>query len=227
MDMERDARAPRGEAGPAGEEERFDIYDEHGVHLGTAPRSEVHARGLWHRSIHCWLARRDGDRKLVLFQQRSAGKDTFPGLFDITAAGHLAAGETMRDAAREIEEELGAAIPFEALIPLGEARKEAAGTAKGLAFVDREISGVYGFVYGEPLSALTLQREEVAGVYEAELEAMIALFENRTDRVRASGFRLGADGAPEDAETDVEAASFVPRPAAYYSGVFRDLLLRL
>ncbi|MFC4811160.1 NUDIX hydrolase [Paenibacillus sp. GCM10023250] len=223
----RDDAGPAGAATPAGDEERFDIYDERGAHLGTAPRSEVHARGLWHRSIHCWLARRDGGRKLVLFQQRAEGKDTFPGLFDITAAGHLAAGETMRDAAREIEEELGFAVPFEALIPLGKARKEAAGTAKGLAFVDREISGVYGCVYEGPLSALTLQREEVAGVYEAELADMIALFEGRTNRVRAAGFRLGTDGAPEDAEADVEAASFVPRPASYYSGVFRDLLLRL
>ncbi|NBD27502.1 NUDIX hydrolase [Paenibacillus glycinis] len=210
---------------PAADEERFDYYDEHGVRLGTAPRSEVHARGLWHRSIHCWLARRDGERRLVLFQQRASGKDTFPDHYDITAAGHLTAGETMRDAAREIEEELGAAIPFDSLIPLGEARKEAAGIAKGMAFVDREISGVYGFVYRGPLASLTLQQEEVAGVYEADLEDMIALFEGRLARARAAGFRLGADGRPEEAEALVAASQFVPRPASYYTETFRALLL--
>ena len=131
----------------------------------------------------------------------------------------------MRDAAREIEEELGASIPFDDLIPLGEARKEAAGTAKGIAFVDREISGVYGFVYREPLASLTLQQEEVAGVYEADLEDMIALFEGRLARARAFGFRLGADGRPEAAEALVEAARFVPRPASYYADTFRALLL--
>ncbi|QHW31595.1 NUDIX domain-containing protein [Paenibacillus rhizovicinus] len=207
-----------------GEEERFDYYDEHGVWLGTAPRSEVHARGLWHRSIHCWLARREGDRRLVLFQQRAPGKDTFPGSFDITAAGHLAAGETMRDAAREIEEELGAAIPFESLLSLGEARKESAGVAKGLAFLDREISGVYGYVYPGPLSSLTLQQDEVSGVYEAELEAMIALFDGRRQHARAAGFRLDNEGRAVDAEAEVKASDFVPRPASYYRDVFQALL---
>ncbi len=91
----------------ASSEERFDIYDEAEQHIGTASRSEVHAKGYWHRSFHCWLARRENSRQLVMFQLRHAHKDTFPSCFDITAAGHLEAGETMRDAAREIEEELG------------------------------------------------------------------------------------------------------------------------
>ncbi|MBM7568964.1 NUDIX hydrolase [Paenibacillus sacheonensis] len=213
--------------GPQEAEERFDYYDENGAWLGTAPRSEVHARGLWHRSIHCWLARREDGRKLVLFQQRSPDKDTFPGHFDITAAGHLTAGESMRDAAREIEEELGAAIPFESLLYLGEASKEIAGIAQGTAFLDREISDIYGFVYPGPLTSLTLQREEVSGVYEAELEAMIALFEGRLEQVRCTGFRLGEDGVPAGAEALVTASGFVPRPASYYSETFRALLLHV
>ncbi|SFT20129.1 NUDIX domain-containing protein [Paenibacillus sp. BC26] len=213
--------------GHASEEEHFDIYDEAGAWLGTAPRSEVHARGLWHRSIHCWLARRDGDRKLVLFQQRSSDKDTYPGFYDITAAGHLTAGESMRDAAREIEEELGASVPFEALIPLGEARKEAAGFAKGTAFVDREVSEVYGFVYDAPLGSLTLQAEEVAGVYEADLEEMIALFDGELDLAAAAGFRLGPDRQQLPSTVQVKASDFVTRPSSYYSGVFRALLLHL
>lgn len=216
-----------GQQQAGGEEERFDYYGENGEWLGTAPRSEVHARGLWHRSIHCWLARREGGRRLVLFQQRSPGKDTFPGSFDITAAGHLAAGETMRDAAREIEEELGVAAAFESLLPLGEARKEIAGTANGAAFLDREISGVYGFAFAGPLSSLTLQQEEVAGVYEAELEAMIDLFEGRRDHVLAAGFRLDEEGKPLGAEARVTASGFVPRQASYYTDVFRALLLHL
>lgn len=212
---------------PLGGEEHFDYCDEHGVRLGTAPRSEVHARGLWHRSIHCWLGRRDGGRRLVLFQQRSPWKDTFPERFDITAAGHLAAGETMREAAREIEEELGVAAPFESLLPFGEARMEKSGTAKGAAFLDREISGVYGFVYSGSLASLTLQQEEVSGVYEAELDAMIALFDGRLQHVRATGIRLGEDGRTVPAEAVVTASGFVPRPASYYTDVFRALLLHL
>lgn len=205
-------------------EELFDYYDEQGVWLGTAPRSEVHAKGLWHRSIHCWLARVDGERKLLLFQQRSGGKDTFPGHYDVTAAGHLSAGETMQDAAREIEEELSLAIPFESLRRLGDASMEKRGVAKGVAFIDRETSDVFGYVYSGPLRALKLQAEEVSGLFEADLEAMIALFEGGVEAVRANGFLLDDDGQPIDAEAMVTAADFVPRPAAHYAEMFRALL---
>ncbi|MDF2838037.1 MAG: hydrolase, partial [Paenibacillus sp.] len=98
-------------------EERFDIYDKDMNPIGTATRSETHANGYWHRSFHCWLIRRDGDRLLVRFQQRKPSKDTNPGCYDITAAGHLSAGETVRDAVREIEEELGVTARFEELLP--------------------------------------------------------------------------------------------------------------
>ncbi|MCQ6562480.1 NUDIX hydrolase [Paenibacillus mendelii] len=206
------------------QEERFDIYDEAETWIGTAARSTVHAMGYWHRSFHCWLIRQDGGRKLVLFQQRSANKDTFPLHYDITAAGHLAAGETMQDASREVEEELGVGVQYESLLPLGEARHEAVGTAKGVPFIDREISSVHGFVYEGTLSALQLQAEEVAGVYEADLDDMIALFENRLAYVTASGMEYGSGGRLQETERIVYASDFVTRPASYYAGVFRALL---
>jgi hypothetical protein len=40
-------------------EERLDIYDENGVHLGDAARSVVHAEGYWHRTFHCWIVKRE------------------------------------------------------------------------------------------------------------------------------------------------------------------------
>lgn len=205
-------------------EERFDIYDEAGQHIGTASRSEVHTKGYWHRSFHCWLARREGSRKLVLFQLRHAGKDTFPSCFDITAAGHLEAGETMRDAVREVEEELGIHVDFDTLIPLGHARKEISGIAQGIPFIDREISDVFGLVYSAPPAALRLQAEEVAGVYEADLAMMIALFEGKLQQLTAAGVELDSAGLLRETTRLVQASSFVPRQASYYTDVLRDLL---
>jgi len=210
-----------------GQEERFDIYDEAETWIGTAPRSTVHAMGYWHRSFHCWLIRQDGERKLVLFQQRSADKDTFPLHYDITAAGHLTAGETMQDASREVEEELGIDAQYESLLPLGEARHEAVGTAKGVPFIDREISAVYGLIYEGKLAALHLQAEEVAGVYEADLDDMIALFESKLAYVTASGMAYASDGRLQETERTVRASDFVTRPASYYAGLFRSLLAHL
>jgi Isopentenyldiphosphate isomerase len=206
-------------------EEWFDIYDDELRPIGTAPRSVVHARGHWHRSFHCWLAKPADGRLLIRFQKRASGKDTFPDCFDITVAGHLAAGETHRDAAREIREEIGLHIPFDQLTFLFEHRSVREGEARGVPFIDREISRVYGVLSDAPLDAFRLQAEETAGIYEADAGSLIALFEGRMPELAAEGRVPGEDGAGlRPAVERVTADRFVPREAAYYLDVFRRLL---
>ncbi|MBD2848204.1 NUDIX domain-containing protein [Paenibacillus sp. IB182496] len=204
-------------------EERLDIYDASGRPLGTATRAEAHRQGYWHRTLHCWLARRGSGALFVRFQRRHAAKDTYPGCFDVTAAGHLAAGETVREATREIEEELGVAAPFEALIPLGEVREERSFLAHGRRVVDREFSAVYGWLADLPLEALRPQPEEVAGIYEAELPALIALFEDEVAEIRAAGYAAAGDGRLLSERRLVRADAFVPRRHGYYSQTLRRL----
>ncbi|MBD2872903.1 NUDIX hydrolase [Paenibacillus arenilitoris] len=205
-------------------EELFDIYDEQLRPIGTATRAETHARGYWHRTFHCWLTRREGDRRFAWFQLRQEGKDTNPGCFDITAAGHLAAGESVREAVRELEEELGVSAAFEQLIPLCRVREEASGEVNGARFIDREISDVFALVYDLPLAGLKLQPEEVAGVYEADLDQLIALFEGSLDEAPAIGVRLdGNTGNLTRESRSVKADQFVPRDPAYYVDVLRAL----
>ncbi|WP_127498886.1 NUDIX hydrolase [Paenibacillus glycanilyticus] len=204
-------------------EERFDIYDEQLNPIGTASRTETHALGYWHRSFHCWLTRREENRRFVRFQLRQAGKDTYPGYYDITAAGHLSAGETMQDAVREIEEELGVAARFEDLIPLGVARKEMFGEAKGMPFIDREVSDVFALVCSLPLGDLKLQAEEVAAVFEADVELLIRLFEGELPELICEGVASSADGGLSKATRAVRAAEFVPREPSYYASIMRAL----
>jgi Isopentenyldiphosphate isomerase len=204
-------------------EERFDIYDEHLQPLGTASRAETHALGYWHRSFHCWLTRREENRRFVRFQLRQAGKDTYPGCYDITAAGHLTAGETTQDAVREIEEELGVAARFEDLIPLGKARKEMFGEVNGVPFIDREISDVFALVCSLPLDALKLQAEEVAAVLEADVEQMIRLFEGELPALICEGVEITAEDGLSMVTRAVRAAEFVPREPSYYASIMRAL----
>jgi len=86
-------------------DEEFDVVDSNDQVIGRASRAEVHGRGLLHRAVHVVLFNKKGE---ILLQRRSPWKDTHPGLWDSSAAGHLDVGEDYGSAAlREMREELG------------------------------------------------------------------------------------------------------------------------
>jgi isopentenyldiphosphate isomerase len=151
-------------------EEHFDVLDESGAPTGrTAPRSTVHREGLLHRAVHVWLL--EPERGELLLQQRALVKDSWPGRWDISSAGHLSAGESsLPTAQRELEEELGISLPlgrFEFLFThLERLRSE----QRGQAFINNEFNDVYlveataeEYTAWQP-GALTLQVSEVSAV---------------------------------------------------------------
>lgn len=99
--------------------ERFETFDDNGLPAGLVPREQVHATGLWHRSAHVFLFHPDG---ALYIQQRSPGKDLYPGRWDFSVGEHLQPGEDyVAAAARGLREELGVtAVPLE---PLGGVRR--------------------------------------------------------------------------------------------------------
>lgn len=205
-------------------EEQFDIYNSDGTWLGTAPRSKVHAEGYWHKSFHCWLIRDTEEGRKLLFQKRVAEKDTFPSCYDITAAGHLSAGETLQDAARELEEELGLVVPYSQLIPLFEVKESLTGEVNGIPFKDQEISSVFGFSSSQPLHSYHLQQSEVQGLYEALLSDMLLLFKNEITEVNAIGIHSQDEGDAARFFTEsIRADQFVTRQPSYYVSVFEKL----
>jgi len=89
-------------------EEILDVVNENDEVVGQATRSDVHARGLMHRSVHIMLVNSSGR---FFLQLRSRNKDTNPGLWDSSAAGHVDTGESYVDCAvRELAEELGLTV---------------------------------------------------------------------------------------------------------------------
>ena len=85
-------------------------------HRGVRPASPSRARrssddGDWHLAFFCWIVRAaggDSPSAEVVLQKRAAQKDVWPGeLSDASAAGHVRFGESMAEAAREIEDQLG------------------------------------------------------------------------------------------------------------------------
>jgi isopentenyl-diphosphate delta-isomerase type 1 len=90
-------------------EEIFDVVDDSDQVIGTAPRSDVHARKLRHRAVHVFLFNRKGE---LFVQKRAATKDSFPRCYDSSASGHLNSGEDYDLCAkRELHEELGLDVP--------------------------------------------------------------------------------------------------------------------
>ncbi len=210
--------------------EIFDVYDERGNWTGTAERAEVHKQGLWHHTVHCWLVRADGSgkgkergvRAKILFQQRSGNKDTNPGSFDITAAGHLEAGESPKDVVRELEEELGVRVAFDELSEFGIIREQESGVLRGVPYIDAEISHVFGLVSSLNLMDFRLQEEEVSGLYEADADELIALMEGNVHELAVKGVEL-REGKLQAAETVIACSSFVARDYGYYIAVFKFL----
>ncbi|MDR3208989.1 MAG: NUDIX domain-containing protein [Rickettsiales bacterium] len=87
--------------------EMLDVYDANRKLLGTADRNVVHAAGLWHRTVHCWI----GVDGKIIFQRRSRNLDNNAGKLYTTASGHVSAGETLKQAfEREIAQEIGLKI---------------------------------------------------------------------------------------------------------------------
>ena len=100
--------------------EYIDLRREDGSLTGEVKeRSLVHRDGDLHGTSHVWLIRYRGDRQSadVLLQKRSRNKDSFPGSYDISSAGHIPSRVDFLDSAlRELEEELGIRAKAEELI---------------------------------------------------------------------------------------------------------------
>ena len=143
--------------------EFFDVCDEWGEPTGEiVERGAAHRDGIRHRTAHVWILREREGRTQVLLQKRSRNKDSFPGLYDTSSAGHIPAGsEPLPSALRELREELGICAAPEQLRFVGIIRNVYEKTFHGKPFRDNEYCHVY--VYTGPVEAasLRLQAEEI------------------------------------------------------------------
>ncbi|MDR7318411.1 NUDIX domain-containing protein [Brevibacillus nitrificans] len=196
--------------------EILDIFDESGTPIGVAPRTEVHRLGHWHQTFHCWIYRVEQSKIWLLFQKRHPQKDTCPDLLDITSAGHLVASEGPADGVRELEEELGLTVSFDALDEIGVINDVM--TAPGI--IDKEMCHVFAYACDQPLQAYVLQAEEVTGLLWAELDEVERLFAGEMATIAVHGFLSEPDGTKQEVELRVEQSAFVPHEAHYYQQVF-------
>jgi isopentenyldiphosphate isomerase len=145
----------------APETEYLDVVDTNGLSTGIVKlRSEVHRDGDCHKTAHVWLM--NTSRELLL-QLRSNNKESFPGYWDISCAGHRCAGETAVQAAmHEAHEELGILLDPENLEYLFSVKNSA--VLNDSTFFDNEIADVFLTHSDVPADAFIVSGSEVAQV---------------------------------------------------------------
>lgn len=152
--------------------ELFDIRNLDGTITGEVKeRSLVHQDGDLHGTVHIFITRKNGESYEILLQKRSMNKDSFPGCYDISSAGHVSAGQDYLEAAlRELEEELGITASESELHFIGYHEGMAEENFYGKPFRNHEISAVYVYDQEIDMEKLVLQEEEVESVSWFSLE---------------------------------------------------------
>ncbi len=149
-------------------DELIDILTPEGKPTGkTALKSEAHKNGWFHATVHIWLFTAD---KKILLQKRALTKKVFPGLWDISVAGHIGAGESILSSAkREVFEEIGLELQEKDLIKIG-TRIHKVSHKNGIQ--DNEHHHIFIAELKEPVHKLTIQKEEVDDIKLFDLSVL-------------------------------------------------------
>ena len=142
--------------------EMLDTFDAWGQATGEVVSRDIcHAQGLWHQTVHLWVV--DSLGRLLL-QRRALDRESNPGRWDISAAGHIISGQSALEAVlRESYEEIGLSISAEDLQYCGRVKHG----YDGPKFINREFQEIY---------LLQLQPDATSGAmveYEGEIKIQI------------------------------------------------------
>ncbi len=181
-----------------------DIYDLRHEIIGQKLKSEAHLQGLWHNVFHCWILA--GDK--IWLQLRSKDKALFPNFLDISAAGHVEAGERIINSCiREVYEELGIRVAKDDLC--GEFVFLAASNWEKIQ--NREFAYVYFCETYLELTDVNYNRDEVDAVLEVSIKDFIDLIEEKEQHIPATKY---VDSRLE--LVSIDRASLAPHDKGYY-----------
>jgi isopentenyldiphosphate isomerase len=187
--------------------EFLDVFDEIGRHVGVKDRTAVHRDGDWHRVFHCLVvAERAGTGAVAVLQLRGATKAAFPSMLDLTAAGHLEAGESPIDGIRELEEELGIRVDRADLVPLGTRRLI---DESGEGRLNRELTHVFLLRDDRPLSDYSPAPVEVDGLLDVPIAGLLNLFDTDST-LDVNGIAVQGDGGTTPIHRTIGEADLVP-----------------
>ena len=137
-------------------QEYLDLLDEHGNLTGKKKsRFSVHQDGDWHRAIAIFVLNNQNE---ILFQKRSASKDSLAGMWASSIFGHVETNQTSIEIAhRELKEEIG--IIHNAFKELGTVRETKVPHA---GYIDNVFVDVYLVKINFEIKDFIIQEEELS-----------------------------------------------------------------
>lgn len=159
--------------------EYLDVYNENHEMIGTYPRDEVHEKGMWHNTIHCWLYDNDGN---AYFQVRSDANKLYT-----TASGHVQAGETLKEAfGREVSEEIGIDVLYEKAELLNVVTWKMDKEKNGKLIKDRAFANVYLLKLDNTNLKFDFSDHEVCGIAIINANETLEMFEEKISSVNGT-----------------------------------------
>ena len=166
--------------------EKLDIYDEYMNKIGSEDRSVVHQKGLWHKTVHCWMYDELGN---VYFQIRADSDKLYT-----TASGHVLAGETVRDAfKREIKEEIGIDTDVSDAVALEIVFWRQDKIKNDQPWHDRAFAHIYANKLQADLTQFHFQPQEVTGLIRINAKDCLELLMDKKASVQAT--KITPDGS--------------------------------
>ena len=159
-------------------EELFDVLNEKGNYTGKVEtREKCHKEGLWHKAVVTFII---NSKEQVLLQRRSPNKKLWPNMWDVTAGGHVLAGDFgFETGIREAKEELGIDLNKNEMTFIG---SSISSNVKG-DIVNNHFNEYYIVNKDVDETKLILQEEEVAEVKWIDKDEIIERIKNNYDGI--------------------------------------------
>lgn len=200
--------------------ELLKIFNDNGDFIGTSTRDEVHAKGLWHETFHCWFISKGDDEYFIHFQLRSKNKKDYPNKLDISAAGHLLSNEAVEDGIREVHEELGVNLSIENLIYIGKIPDVIIEDN----IIDKEYGHVYFYLIPDDMDIkYEFEDLEVSGVIKVQLNLFELLWFNKLPDMKVEGIVLNEETEIKERVVHVGKTDFLPHEDSYISTVLNEI----
>lgn len=204
--------------------ELFDVVTEKGEPTGiTKPRAHVHRDGDWHRAVHVWVYGFSPDGPHLLMNRRGQHKDTWPLALDATVGGHLGAGETVEDAFREVEEEIGVRIDPSRFEWIFQRKRSSGNLIPGI--LDQELQEVYIARDDRPLTAFAPNHAELEGIVQVSVSDAGRLF--RGELGETEGAVLSASTGNVSTHTLTQEQLLVRGADTYFIDVITEIEARI